>query len=86
MPVFLPRRLTVFLISFAVETDYPVGTNTSRKTLGKSVLSGIRIVDIEGQMQARPAPRLDGKGPADPGAPSVRGEHTAEILASLGVE
>jgi crotonobetainyl-CoA:carnitine CoA-transferase CaiB-like acyl-CoA transferase len=39
--------------------------------------------EIDGQMQARSAPRFDGQRPADPGGAPTRGEHTAEILASL---
>lgn len=42
--------------------------------------------EIDGQMQARSAPRFDGKLPADPGAAPTRGEHSAEILASLDRE
>ena len=39
--------------------------------------------EFDGQLQARAAPRFDGKAPADPGVPPRRGEHTAEILASI---
>ena len=42
--------------------------------------------EVDGQLQARSAPRFDGKRPADPGAAPIRGEHTAEILASLDTE
>jgi crotonobetainyl-CoA:carnitine CoA-transferase CaiB-like acyl-CoA transferase len=37
----------------------------------------------DGRLQARAAPRFDGKIPDDPKPPPHRGEHTAEILASL---
>lgn len=40
-------------------------------------------VDVDGQLQARGAPRFDGQTPADPDPAPRRGEHTAEILASL---
>lgn len=43
-------------------------------------------IEIDGQLQARSAPRFDGQTPADPKAAPTRGEHTAEILASLGVK
>lgn len=42
--------------------------------------------EVDGQMQARSAPRYDGQRPADPEAAPTRGEHTAEILASLDSE
>ena len=42
--------------------------------------------EVDGQLQARSAPRFDGERPADPGAAPTRGEHTAEILASLNTE
>ena len=42
--------------------------------------------EVDGQLQARSAPRFDGKRPADPGAAPIRGEHTTEILASLDTE
>ncbi|MEE4164129.1 MAG: CaiB/BaiF CoA-transferase family protein [Woeseiaceae bacterium] len=37
----------------------------------------------DGQLEARAAPRFDGEKPRDPKRPPRRGEHTAEILASL---
>lgn len=43
-------------------------------------------IEIDGQLQARSAPRFDGQTPADPKAAPARGEHTAEILASLGMK
>lgn len=43
-------------------------------------------IEIDGQLQARSAPRFDGETPADPKAAPTRGEHTAEILASLGMK
>ena len=39
--------------------------------------------EIDGQLQARAAPRFDGAGPADPAISPRRGEHTEEILAGL---
>jgi crotonobetainyl-CoA:carnitine CoA-transferase CaiB-like acyl-CoA transferase len=39
--------------------------------------------EIDGQLQARPAPRFDGQRPPDPGAAPRRGEHTEDILTSL---
>ena len=41
-------------------------------------------VDIDGQLQARAAPRFDGERPGDPPASPRRGEHSGEILKSLG--
>ena len=43
-------------------------------------------IEIDGQLQARSAPRFDGETPANPKAAPTRGEHTAEILASLGMK
>ena len=43
-------------------------------------------VEIDGQLQARAAPRFDGERPADPGTAPKRGEHTAEILNMLKSE
>ena len=40
-------------------------------------------IEIDGQLQARAAPRFDGKLPGDPETPPQRGEHTAEILEML---
>lgn len=40
-------------------------------------------IDIDGQLQARAAPRFDGRQPADPAPPPTRGEHTDEILGTL---
>ena len=40
-------------------------------------------IEIDGQLQARTAPRFDGKQPGDPPVPPRRGEHTDEILQSL---
>ena len=40
-------------------------------------------VEINGQLQARSAPRFDGRRPHDPRPPPGRGAHTAEILATL---
>ena len=42
-------------------------------------------LEIDGQQQARTAPRFDGHQPDDPGMAPERGEHTDEILAGLGV-
>ena len=39
---------------------------------------------IDGQLQARAAPRFGGRPTAEPNPAPRRGEHTAEILASLG--
>lgn len=39
--------------------------------------------EIDGQLQARAAPRFDGQQPGEPEMPPMRGEHTADILASL---
>ncbi len=39
--------------------------------------------EVDGQLQARAAPRFDGKQPEVPPSAPNRGEHTAEILASL---
>ena len=39
--------------------------------------------EINGQLQARAAPRFDGREPDDPGTPPKRGAQTQEILASL---
>ena len=39
--------------------------------------------EVDGQLQARTAPRFDGKRPADPPLAPARGEHTEEILAGL---
>ena len=39
--------------------------------------------EVNGQLQARAAPRFDGQQPADPGRAPLRGEHTDEILDSL---
>lgn len=38
---------------------------------------------VEGKLQARAAPRFDGRRPENPPVPPRRGQHTAEILASL---
>ena len=43
-------------------------------------------IEIDGQLQARTAPRFNGEKPAHPKAAPTRGEHTAEILASLGIK
>ena len=40
-------------------------------------------VEVDGQLQARAAPRFDGRQPIAPAAPPNRGQHTDEILASL---
>ncbi|MDJ0907458.1 MAG: CaiB/BaiF CoA-transferase family protein [Woeseiaceae bacterium] len=40
-------------------------------------------VEVDSRLQARAAPRFDGERPGDPASPPERGEHTAEILASL---
>ena len=40
-------------------------------------------LEKDGQLQARAAPRFNGNVPDDPADPPTRGEHTAEILASL---
>lgn len=40
-------------------------------------------LEINGQLQARAAPRFDGKVPGDPAIAPMRGEHTDEILAGL---
>ncbi len=42
--------------------------------------------DVDGRLQASPAPRFDGREPARPQAPPRRGEHTDEILEELGVD
>lgn len=42
--------------------------------------------EVDGQLQARSAPRFDGQRPANPDVPPQRGEHTGEILASLGLD
>lgn len=39
--------------------------------------------EVDGQLQARAAPRFDGQQPRDPGYAPRRGEHTKEILDSL---
>ena len=41
---------------------------------------------VDGQFQARPAPRFDGESAREPGPAPTRGQHTKEILASLGIE
>ena len=43
-------------------------------------------VEVDGQLQARAAPRFDADTPPEPGRPPLRGEHTEEVLASLGAE
>lgn len=43
-------------------------------------------LEIDGQPQARAAPRFDGHRAGDPGIAPARGEHTEEILASLGAD
>ena len=40
-------------------------------------------VDVDGQLQARAAPRFDGQTPGEPLSPPRRGEHTEEILGNL---
>ncbi len=40
-------------------------------------------LEIDGQLQARAAPRFDGQRPADPAVAPTRGQHTAEILEEL---
>ena len=40
-------------------------------------------VEIDGQLQARAAPRFNGKPPTAPGKIPARGEHTDEILEAL---
>ena len=42
--------------------------------------------EIDGQLQARAAPRFNGAPAADPGLAPRRGEHSAEILAELGAD
>ena len=39
--------------------------------------------EVDGQLQARAAPRFDDQPPSDPGFLPGRGEHTDEILADL---
>lgn len=39
---------------------------------------------VDGQLQARTAPRFDGRTPGDPGIAPKRGEHTQEIIDGLG--
>ncbi len=40
-------------------------------------------VEVDGRLQARAAPRFDGREPDVPGAPPDRGQHTEDILAEL---
>jgi len=42
--------------------------------------------EIDGQLQARPAPRFDGEAAMDPRPAPTRGQHTNEILARLGID
>jgi crotonobetainyl-CoA:carnitine CoA-transferase CaiB-like acyl-CoA transferase len=42
--------------------------------------------EVDGQLQARAAPRFDGAPAPDPGLASQRGEHTVEILAELDTD
>ncbi len=42
--------------------------------------------EIDGQLQARPAPRFDGEPARDPGPAPERGQHTQEILGKLVIE
>lgn len=42
--------------------------------------------EVDGQLQARAAPRFDGNRPADPKVAPARGEHTDEILAGIGAD
>lgn len=42
--------------------------------------------EVDGMLQARAAPRFDNKQPDKPQVPPKRGEHTAEILASLKLQ
>lgn len=40
-------------------------------------------IEVDGQLQARAAPRFDGEQPESPAIAPTRGQHTDEILASL---
>ena len=40
-------------------------------------------VEVDGRLQARAAPRFDGRQPQAPATPPARGQHTEEILAEL---
>ncbi len=42
--------------------------------------------EIDGVLQAAPAPRFDGKTPSDPKSAPVSGQHTEEILSELGID
>ena len=40
-------------------------------------------IEVDGQLQARAAPRFSGRYPSEPAPPPMRGEHTDEILGAL---
>jgi alpha-methylacyl-CoA racemase len=44
------------------------------------------FVDVDGVMQPAPSPRFSRSVPADPGRPSLPGDHTLAVLADLGLD